>query len=103
MPVRALLAFVAILWPWPLVVAFFFAVAEDYLSFSGGEKDIVLALPLALMALFYSVSCLVLWWRGRPLGRCVWQSLLIAFGLVLFIWLGLLAWQFIRFDLLGMR
>ncbi len=92
---RALLALLAVLWPWPLVVAFFFATAEDYLSFSGGEKDIVLTLPLALMALFYSLSCLILWWRGRRLRRCVWQSLLIAFALVLLLWLGLLAWQFI--------
>jgi len=100
---RALLALLAVLWPWALVVAFFFAITEDYLSFSGGEKDIALTLPLALMALLYSLSCLVLWWRGRTLMRCVWQSLLIAFGLVLLLWLVLLAWQLIGTDLLGMR
>jgi len=98
---RALLALLAVFWPWPLVVAFFYATAEGYLNFGGGEKDIILAAPLALMALFYSLSCLVLWWRGRALTRCVWQSLLIAFAIVLVLWLGLVAWQFIGVDLLG--
>ena len=70
---RAFLALLAVFWPWLLVLVFFYATAEGYLNFGGGEKDIILAAPLALVALFYSLSWLVLWWRGRPTIRAVWQ------------------------------
>jgi hypothetical protein len=98
---RALAGLLATLWPWPLVMVFFYATAEGYLNFGGGEKDIVLVLPLALLALIYSVCCLVMWWRGRPLAQCIRRSLAIAFATVLVLWLALVAWQFVGTDVLG--
>ena len=99
---RALAGLLATLWPWPLVMAFFYATAEGYLNFGGGEKDIVLALPLGLLALIYSLSCLAMWWRGRPLAQCIRRSLAIAFVTVLLLWLALLAWSFIANAMAGM-
>ena len=66
------------LWPIPLVVAFYFLTASGYLSFGGGEKDIVLIIPVAFVSLLYIivyVSVSLLRWS---VGKCVFVSLLAA-------------------------
>ena len=37
------------------------------LSLGGGEKDVILAIPLVAWSALFLVSCLVLWWRRVPL------------------------------------
>jgi hypothetical protein len=101
MATRIIIGLLAVFWPYPLVALFFYATAGGYLNFGGGEKDIVLAAPLALLAVLYSISSIVLWRRGRPVARRMWESLLVALGLVLILWLGLAAWSLIATDILG--
>ena len=80
---------ISLLWPFLLLPAFVFATAEGILNFGGGEKDIFLAIPLALLAVLYFLTSLVLWWRGMAPGRATWLAGLIALGLVIIMWVGL--------------
>jgi hypothetical protein len=66
-----------------LVPVFFYLIAEDHLSFGGGEKDIILVLPAAIWAVLFSGMALLFWWKRLPSGRslalaAVWATLIIA-------------------------
>ena len=67
---------------------------EGHLNFGGGEKDVLLAIPLLLWSLAYLSCYLVLWWRGCPTKRSVVVSSGLATGLVLLAWtvLWLVSW-----------
>lgn len=75
----------------PLVLSpvLFYLLAEDYLSFGGGEKDIILVLPYSLWAVLFLAASLVGWRQGRSIGRSLgWAALfatvtLLAIGLAL--------------------
>jgi hypothetical protein len=58
--VRLLTAFAPLLLT-PLLV---YVLAEGWLNFGGGEKDILLTLPWILWSLVFAVTALVLWMRG---------------------------------------
>jgi len=67
---------ISLLWTFVLPVAFFWAVAEGPVSLGGGEKDIVLALPLAAFAVLNALVGLVCWTHGVAPGRMViWAGL----------------------------
>lgn len=51
-------------------------------SLGGGEKDILLVIPLVLWSFLYLCGCLVFWWRGVSLGRSVAGSAGMATGLI---------------------
>lgn len=59
-------------------------IADGYLDFGGGEKDILLVLPWALWSLLFAASSLWLWARGWPLSRSVARSAIVGLaGVVL--------------------
>ena len=72
----------------PLLIApvLFFALAEGWLDFGGGEKDILIALPYALWALIFFVVSLILVVRGWPLRRWAGRAALLSVGTVLILW-----------------
>ena len=52
----------------PLGISLLFAwLLMGPLSFGGGEKDVLLAIPLVAWSALFLVTCLVLWWRRLPL------------------------------------
>lgn len=55
---------------------------EGYLNFGGGEKDIILALPLLLWSVVYLCCYLALWWRRLSTARSVAGSGVLASGVV---------------------
>lgn len=65
------------------------------LSLGGGEKDIVLAIPLLLFALVHLPLSLLFWWRGVAIGRANRLAAgyaLLALVLILLLWL-VLSWR----------
>jgi len=70
------------LWAWLIM--------EDYLSFSGGEKDIVILIPWILWSLIYAVVGIVMWVKGSSLKRSVLWSCGFSTALLLLIWVVLL-------------
>ncbi len=58
-------------------------------SLGGGEKDILLVLPLVLWSFLYLCAGLALWWRGMALGRALAWSAGVALGGVVVVIAGL--------------
>jgi hypothetical protein len=79
---KLLLAFVPLL----LTVIFAWLVMDGYLNFGGGEKEIILAVPLLIWSLVYLCCYLVLWWRRITLGRSIAVSSGLATGFVVIAW-----------------
>jgi hypothetical protein len=79
---KLLLAFVPLL----LTVIFAWLVMDGYLNFGGGEKEIILAVPLLIWSLVYLCCYLVLWWRRISLGRSMAVSSGLATGFVVIAW-----------------
>ena len=67
--------------PLGLCLALGWGVAGDVLGFGGGEKDILLLLPLALWALVFALASLALWARGMAPGRASAMAALIGLAL----------------------
>ena len=74
-----------------------YMLAEDWLSFGGGEKDVLLAIPYFLWAFIFFVVALVLIIRHWPLRRWLLRSgivsviaiLVLGFFAYLTSWLGI--------------
>jgi len=74
-------------------VGFGFLLAEGYVNLGGGEKDIVVAMLLALLSLVFIV-CGLFTWRSRPsLGAWAWGALKVSMFILLAVWLLLWAWS----------
>jgi hypothetical protein len=84
--IRVLLA----LLPLFLTPALGFLLAGGYLNLGGGEKDIILVLPWAFCSLVYGVSCFFLWYRGWPLRRATFASIIVTIVALLFAGLALI-------------
>jgi hypothetical protein len=52
------------------------------LGFGGGEKDVLLILPLALWSIVFAVASLAMWTRGASLPKATKVSALIALGVL---------------------
>lgn len=75
----------------PLLLSVLFAyLLTGPLSFGGGEKDILLAVPVLAWSVVYLVCFLVLWLRRRPIRWSLAVSASVATGLLLASWLALL-------------
>ena len=82
--------------PLLLTPVVFYALAEGWMNFGGGEKDILLAFPYFLWALLFFTTALVLIIKRWPLKRWIIRSgfisivsmLVIFFILYLTSWLG---------------
>ena len=70
------------LWAW--------LIAEDYLSFGGGEKDIVILIPWVLWSLIYAIVGVVMWVKRAALKRSILWSTGISTVVLLLIWVVLL-------------
>lgn len=74
-----------------------YMLAEGWLDFGGGEKDLVLALPYFLWALIFFVVALVLIIKRWPLRRWLLRSGFVSVVVMLFVgvfayvggWLGI--------------
>jgi len=64
-----------------------FLLAEGILSFGGGEKDLILALPYIVWALLFFITALVLIIKQWSIARWFQRSLLVSIGLMLSLWI----------------
>jgi hypothetical protein len=67
-----------------------FLISEGYLNLGGGCKDIILLVPWLLWSLIYSLIFVVLWIKGRSLGRLIAYSIAGASGVIVMVWIMLL-------------
>jgi hypothetical protein len=70
-----------------------FLIGGGYLSFGGGEKDIILLIPLCLLSLLFIVSGLLLWRAKIPPKIWFLKSLMYSISILLFLWLSLLIYS----------
>jgi hypothetical protein len=91
MPLKLLLAFAPLL----LSLLFGWLVMDGYLNFGGGDKEILLAVPLLLWAFAYLGCYVTLWWRRYTLGRMLALSASFATVFLVVAWLVLfgVVWQ----------
>ena len=79
--------------PMALVPLTFFALAEGYVNLGGGEKDIILILPLGIWSILYAIAFAVTWARRRSTRESLKRGVLVATIAVVISWAGLLAWS----------
>jgi len=70
-----------------------FLVAEGYLSFGAGEKDLVLLIPLCLLSLLFMISGALLWRAEISIRAWLLKSLMYSVSIVIFLWLSLLIYS----------
>ena len=66
-----------------------FLIAEGYLNFGGGEKDLLLLIPWILWAIIYSIIYVVQWIKKTNIIRGLYISAGGATGLTVLLWIGL--------------
>ena len=68
----------------PLLITLLLAwlVMEDHLSLGGGEKDLILAVPLLFWSLIYLFCYAVLWLRRSAIRRAIAVSAGLATGVL---------------------
>ena len=52
--------------PLGLSPGFFYLIAESYLNFGGGEKDLLLLIPWLVWSVLYAVLFVIFWVKGWP-------------------------------------
>lgn len=82
--------------PFGATILFAFLTMEGHLNFGSGEKDIFLSVPLLLWSLVFFASSLIAWWREVPLGRAAGISAVLATGIVVLLWVSLLAFVLLQ-------
>ena len=65
--------------------ALVFAVAEGWLNFGGGEKDLVLAIPYVVWALVFAGVYIVLILKRWSLRRWINRSLVVSIGVICYL------------------
>ena len=78
----------------PLAVSplLLFLIADGYLNFGGGEKDIILMFPWVVWSVAYAIVFAVCWARKLPARRGLLFAAGGATGLMFVAWAGLLVW-----------
>ncbi len=69
-----------------------YLIAESYLNFGGGCKDLVLLLPWALWSALYSLAFIVGWIKRLPTLRILAWSVGTATGLIILVWVIMVIW-----------
>lgn len=69
-----------------------FFIADGYLNFGGGEKDILLLIPWILWSLLYLIFFLASWWRKVSITRGLAYAVGGATGFLAFVYVILLVW-----------
>lgn len=80
----------SLLWPITLPTVFYVGVMRDRINLGGGEKDIVLVVPLALFAALYVLIGLICWAHGMSPGRAAWRSVWLGGAIILVVCIGLI-------------
>jgi hypothetical protein len=70
-------------------------IAEGYLNFGGGEKDLILVLPWLLWSVIYAIVFAVCWSRRLSLRRVLSYAAGGATILVVSAWVVLLIWTLV--------
>lgn len=86
---------VAALSPLALCLVLAWLVTAGPLGLGGGEKDVLLVVPVALWSVVFAVASLVMWARGASLARASQVASLVAFAMVViaFVLLVALTWR----------
>lgn len=69
-----------------------FLIADGYLNFGGGEKDLLLLIPWILWSLLYLIFFLASWWRKTCITRGLAYSVGGATGVLAIVYVILLVW-----------
>jgi hypothetical protein len=69
-----------------------YLIADGYLNFGGGEKDLFLLIPWILWAFMYLLVFLITWIRRKTTKAMVLFSVGVATGIVTLTWLVLFIW-----------
>lgn len=69
-----------------------YLIADGYLNFGGGEKDVLLLIPWLVWSTFYLVISVVCWVKRVSISRGLAYATVGAFALLTLAWLGLLVW-----------
>lgn len=69
--------------PLPLIYLFAHLTAEGVFNFGGGEKDIILVLPLLFWYLVYVVVYAIFWIKKKSLIQIIVRSILWATGILI--------------------
>lgn len=93
---RLMRRILSLLWPITLPTAFYVGVMRDRINLGGGERDIVLVVPLALFAALYVLTGLIFWAHVMPPGRSAWRSVWLAGAIILVVCIGLIGMAQIR-------
>lgn len=70
-----------------------FLIAENYLNFGGGEKDLLIILPWLLWSLLFLISGLILWRSTISFGIWLSKSALYSLLMLLIVWLSLFTYS----------
>ena len=76
-----------------------FLLAEGYLDFGGGEKDLLLLLPWTVWSLFYTFIFIILWVKRKNVIRSVYYAAGGSTGLMILIWIGLYIFSFAQLGI----
>ena len=69
-----------------------FLIAEGYLNFGGGEKDLLLLLPWLAWSVVYLFFFLVFWWKRVSIRRGLAYAVCGATGVLTIVYLVMLVW-----------
>ncbi len=85
----------ALLLPLLMTPVFGFLIAESYLNFGGGEKDLLVLIPWILWSLLFLTSGLALWRSTISFKVWLLKSALYSILVLLVIWLSLLIYSIV--------
>ncbi|MEW6076642.1 MAG: hypothetical protein AB1724_02390 [Thermodesulfobacteriota bacterium] len=69
-----------------------FLIADGYLNFGSGDKDLFLLVPWSLWALLYTIIFIAAWIKRKNTGTIVLYSSVGAAGILATAWLALFIW-----------
>ena len=64
-------------------------IAEGYLNFGGGEKDLLLIIPWVLWSVIYAIIYIVQWIKKTKTIRGIYFAAGGATGLMILLWIGI--------------
>lgn len=85
--------------PLALVPLWFYLLAEGYMNFGGGDKDILLTVPLLAWSALYLLIALLFW--QRPLAQACRRATFGATVILCIFWTGLFAWSMMHAGQFG--
>ena len=66
-----------------------FLIAEGYLNFGGGEKDLLLLIPWILWSILYAIIYIVQWIKKAKTIKGIYLAAGGATGLLILLWIGI--------------